>query len=98
MGLDPGVSAHNLTSTGSGEPFVAKLDSGGPYVWAKQFAANGALMGGNANALAVDGAGNVYTGGTFSGTVNFDPGLGTHTLTGVGDYIATSDACPDTRP
>ncbi|MCH8330327.1 MAG: SBBP repeat-containing protein, partial [Bacteroidetes bacterium] len=51
------------------------------YEWAKQ-------VGGNLNdsgyAITVDGAGNVYTTGWFTGIVDFDPGVGTETLTGAG--------------
>jgi uncharacterized repeat protein (TIGR01451 family) len=34
--------------------------------------------------VALDGAGNVYAGGTFSGSTDFDPGLGTFDLTSAG--------------
>ena len=32
--FDPGVGTFNLTSAGSGDVFVSKLDSSGAYVWA----------------------------------------------------------------
>jgi hypothetical protein len=82
--FDPGPGTFNLTAVGIGDPFVAKLDSGGNFVWAKQFAASNTSGGGDANAVAVDGAGNVYSTGTFFGTVDFDPGPGTHNLTSTG--------------
>ncbi len=51
------------------------------FQWAKQ-------MGGTTNdechSVAIDASGNVYTTGFFSGTVDFDPGVGTYNLTSAG--------------
>ena len=50
------------------------------------------------NAVAVDAAGNVYSTGFFSGTVDFDPGPGTANLTSLGGtdtYILKLDANGD---
>ncbi len=93
--FDPGPGTFNLTAVGTGDPFVAKLDSGGNFVWAKQFAATDTSGGGDAHAVAVDGAGNVYAGGDFFGTVDLDPGPGTHNVTGVGSsnlFVAKLDS------
>jgi predicted outer membrane repeat protein len=80
--FDPGGGTYNLTSAGSLDIFVSKLDSGGNYVWAKG-------MGGAdwdaAYAIAVDSNWNVYTSGFFTSTADFDPGAGIHELTGAGD-------------
>ena len=48
--------------------------------WARQF--GGAATG--AHFVAVDGSGNVYTQGVFSGTVDFDPGAGVFYMTSAG--------------
>jgi hypothetical protein len=81
--FDPGPGTFNLTSTGSNDIFVSKLDSAGSFVWAKQ-------MGGTSEdyslGLAVDAAGNVYTTGQFQGTADFDPGPGIFNLTSAGEY------------
>src|SRR5687768_15250710 len=37
------------------------------------------------NSMAIDPSGNVYTTGSFRGTVDFDPGSGTHNLTSIGN-------------
>ena len=63
--------------------YVAKLNSSGNLVWAKQFdgGSPGEDGGGQPSAIAVDTSGNVYSTGHFSGTDDFDPGAGTLNLT-----------------
>ncbi|RLA18403.1 MAG: hypothetical protein DRQ62_13620 [Gammaproteobacteria bacterium] len=79
--FDPGAGTFNLTSAGSSDIFVLKLDNNGDFIWAKQ-------MGGTIDdmglALAVDNNGNVYTTGFFLNTVDFDPGAGIANLSSVG--------------
>jgi hypothetical protein len=79
--FDPGTGVSNLSSAGDFDVFVSKLTSAGNFVWAKS-------MGGptrdEANGVAVDGAGNVYTAGLFTGTGDFDPGPGIVALSGAG--------------
>jgi hypothetical protein len=76
--FDPGAGTANLTSAGSVDIFVHKLNSAGNFVWAK-------AMGGTTEdegfAIALDGSGDVYTTGDFEGTVDFDPGAATRNLT-----------------
>jgi len=79
--FDPGAGTSNLTSAGSGDVFVSKLDSSGNYVWAKKFGSSAIDSGAS---VAVDASGNVYTAGLFSGTVDFDPGAGTQNLISAG--------------
>jgi hypothetical protein len=79
--FDPGAGTSNLTSAGDFDIFVSKLDSSGNFVWAKSFGAAAVDTG---NSIAVDSSGNVYTTGIFAGTVDFDPGAGTTTLTSAG--------------
>jgi hypothetical protein len=79
--FDPGAGVFNLTSAGSTDIFISKLDASGNFVWAKQ-------MGGTTNdagkSIAVDASGNVYTTGQFSGIADFDPEAGVFNLTSVG--------------
>ena len=86
--FDPGAGTSNLVSAGSFDAFVSKLNSTGAFVWAKQFSGTGLDQG---RSVAVDSLGNVYTTGSFSGTVDFDPGGGTANLvsTGNGDVFVS---------
>jgi hypothetical protein len=81
--FDPDTSSYSLTSFGSSDIFVSKLDSSGNFIWAKQ-------MGGTAdevaNGVAVDTSGNVYLTGTFQATCDFDPGAASFPLTAAGTY------------
>ncbi len=79
--FDPGSGIHNLISGGSNDVFVAKFDAAGNLVWAHGFGAAGLDTG---QSVTVDAHGNVIVTGYFSGTVDFDPGSGTHNLTSNG--------------
>ena len=76
-----GSSGHTLTSAGGKDIFVAKLTSSGAFGFAERMGGKGDDEG---RGIAVDSAGNVYTTGVFSGTADFDPGSGSHTLTSRG--------------
>ncbi len=79
--FDPGAGTYNLTSAGTQDIFVSKLDSSGNFVWAKRM---GAASNDMARGLVLDGSNNVYTVGWFWNTVDFDPGAGTQNLTAAG--------------
>ena len=79
--VDPGAGATDLTSGGSVDVFVSKLDSSGDLVWAKSF---GGSEDDYCESVAVDSSGNVYTTGRFFYTFDFDPGAGTVNLTQYG--------------
>lgn len=90
--FDPGTGTQNLTSAGSDDIFVSKLDASGAYVWAKSFGGTSAEHG---NSIAVDASGNVYTTGYYQGTVDFDPSTSTQSQTSAGSadiFVSKLDA------
>jgi hypothetical protein len=78
--FDPGPGVFNLISAYI-DIYISRLDSGGNFVWVKSFADSSAGGVG----ITVDNAGFVYCTGTFSGTVDFDPGPGVANLVDVGN-------------
>jgi FG-GAP-like repeat/Beta-propeller repeat len=75
--FDPGAGVYNLSSAGRYDIFINRLDSSGKFVWAKSL---GGENDDRVTGLAVDSSGNVYTSGSFRGTVDFDPGAGVYNL------------------
>jgi uncharacterized repeat protein (TIGR01451 family) len=85
--FDPSASVYTLTSNGgTGDCFVVKLDALGNFVWAKTFGGSDSDMG---ICVTLDGSNNVIVGGCFQSTVDFDPGIGTYTITSVGTTSAS---------
>ena len=85
--FNPGAGTFWLTSAGGYDIFISKLDASGNFLWAKR-------MGGTNDdsgwSIIVDGSGNVYTTGYFTGMADFDPGAGTFWLTSAGYEIFIS--------
>ncbi len=79
--FDPGVGTYNLTSNGSEDIFISKLDTNGDFVWAKH---TGGLLEDDGHAIHIDSLNNIYLTGYFQGTTDLDPGAGTHNLTALG--------------
>jgi len=71
--FDPGDDTFNLTSAGSYDVFISKLDGDGNFAWAKKLGGPGNDVG-RAIAFDPEGSGKVYSTGQFYGTVDFDPG------------------------
>ena len=79
--FDPGPGIVNLTSAGSNDVYVAKMNSSGQLLWAKGFGGAGLDVGSN---ITADALGNVYAAGWYSGTADFNPGQGVDTITSAG--------------
>lgn len=77
--FDPGIGVANLTSAGSYDVFVQKLDANGDFLWVRQMGENIVAM-----SLAIDASGNIYTTGSFGSTSDFDPYEGKANLTSAG--------------
>jgi hypothetical protein len=93
--FNPGSGkAVSLTNHGGADIFIVKLAPGTNGAmklgWARDIGGSGDDIG---NALTVDGAGNVYTVGGFTGTVNFNPNNGrAQYLSGGGVFVSKLDA------
>ena len=77
-GVNPGATTF-FASNGGTDALIAKYDTSGNFLWAKQVGGAGTddLQG-----LEVDRLGNVYATGRFSGVVDFDPGGAVYNLDG----------------
>jgi hypothetical protein len=90
--FDPGPDSTRLTTMGDYDAFVCKFNSSGNLVWAIQLGGVGADR---AACIKRDLQGNIYVTGSFSGTVDFDPGAGTASLSaaaGTDAFVAKYDA------
>ena len=77
--FDPGPGVVNLAAPA--DNFVARYDTAGNLVWARGFASTGSI---SLRHLDLDPAGNVYVGGSFSATLDADPGVGVVNLSSNG--------------
>jgi hypothetical protein len=68
--FDPGNNSFNFTALNGFNAFISKLDGAGNFVWAKQF--GGVAGGSGAYSVVLDAAENIYTTGTFGGTIDFN--------------------------
>ncbi len=76
--FDPKSSAATITTAGTQDTFVAKYGPTGALIWARTFAGQATTSTGGfttyavsqGSAIAVDGSGNVFVSGSFSGTVS----------------------------
>ncbi len=89
--FNPGKQTNNLS--GNHEVVIAKYNSSGAFQWAKKFIGPGAYDWSRHAFTRVDGSGNIFIAGRFSGTCDFDPSSSTanlraqHTASGGGDMF-----------
>ncbi len=78
----------SLTCNGMEDIFIAKMDTNGNWLWAKQAGGTNSDLG---KSIALDSTGNSYVTGNFEGTATF----GSTSLTSIGDtdiFVAKMDA------
>ncbi len=75
--FDPGPDTFMLRSRGGSDVCISRFTATGSFVSAVSF---GGGSFDQANAIALDGYGSVYTIGNFSSPCDFDPGTGDYTL------------------
>lgn len=79
--FDPGAGTFEMSGTPNNNAgFLLKLDASGNFQFARSFTGDGQVLSYD---LDFDGAGNSYLTGSFTGTIDFDPGAGTQELTTV---------------
>jgi hypothetical protein len=66
-------SNDTLSSSGSSDAFILKVDSNLSVIWVKKV---GGTMSDEILALEIDDAGNIYLAGAFEGSCDFNPGTG----------------------
>jgi hypothetical protein len=80
--FNPGPDTFNLTSGGSADIFITKLDSAANFIWAVR-------LGGDqydfVSSMAIDPDGYLYATGRFNGVSDFDPGIQQFNLTAMGN-------------
>ena len=80
--FDPGIGNTSLTAQGgSVSAAIAKFDNTGNLVWAKHVSESTTT---GTYGVAVSPSGDVYATGFFYATGDFDPGIGTNTITNAG--------------
>lgn len=93
--FDPGPGIHELSAAGDPDIFVLRLTDAGEFVWVSP--ATGPFYG-SGYTLKVDGLKNIFVGGTFEGTKDFDPGPGELKRTSFGQseiFMQKLRQCPN---
>ncbi len=81
--FDPGEGTDNHTSAGGYDIFLTRINADGSYGWTKTMGGSNFDYG---NSVTLDGSGNLYVTGYFSGTADFAPRDGTDDHTSAGGY------------
>jgi hypothetical protein len=80
--FNPEAAVSSLTSIGQQDVFVLKVNSNGQYLWAKSI---GSTNNDEGNGIDIDDFNeSVFVIGTFSLTIDLDPGAGTQNTTSLG--------------
>lgn len=67
----------NFLTLGNSDMYIAKLDTVGTYIWTKQIGGNYSDI---ATDITLDAEGMLYVTGSFTGSVDFDPGPEIHPI------------------
>lgn len=80
--FDPGAGSTNISSLGSSDNYILKLDKTGTFEWVVTY---GGVDEDQLFELCVDASNNIYTTGAYRGTADFNPGSGTAASRAVGE-------------
>lgn len=75
--LDPNIATPATTAVNGFDAMIFKCDSAGVYEWDVIYGGYASDIG---RSILLDEFNNVYSSGTFSDSIDFDPGAGTHFL------------------
>jgi hypothetical protein len=79
--FDPGSGITALNSLGGADGFLAKYSATGALLWVSRVGGSGEET---VTSLVRDASGNLYVGGGFTGSTDFDPGPGLQVLNSAG--------------
>ena len=82
--VDPGPALYQLFSNGGVDIYLLKHDKTGNLLWGVSF---GDIEDDYDNAVTTDASGNIYVTGSFTGTIDADPGPGVFTLASQGTDV-----------
>lgn len=88
--FDFGLGIANLTSFGSNDVFLLKLDTSGAFIWVRQFGGVASDVGGG---LEIDLSGNIYLAGAFKDYADFDPGASVFSMSTQISYLYNTFLC-----
>ncbi|PKR79572.1 hypothetical protein CW751_14225, partial [Brumimicrobium salinarum] len=80
--FDPNSGTQSLSAAGTKDVFISCLDLNGNYVFAKQL--GGTSTNNNGMGIQLGTNGEIYSGGWFTNTTDFDPGTGVENRTSEG--------------
>jgi len=81
--FDPGIYTQNISSNGSQDIYICKLDSSGTFIWAKSI---GGIGSDYPTDITTDITDNIYIAGVFQDSVDMDPGPGIQNINVLGSY------------
>jgi len=84
--FDPNQGVNNLTSAGSDDMFILKLDNLGNFLWVKTIGGSGSD---GITHVVINNQNEIIFSGIFQNSVDFDPGSGSFNLTAAGaqDFV-----------
>lgn len=80
MDFDPGPNINAITTAGTQDGFVLRLASTGNYLWANSFVTSDFA---SVVSIDVDASNTIYCAGTYTGSIDLDPGTGNNSYSTV---------------
>jgi hypothetical protein len=94
--FDPSSNTFNLTSAGSSNVFITKLDLDGEFSWALSFGSTSSGVT-NVNSMVLDNQSAIISTGSYGTLADMDPSTSVFNLTGGGNYYQKLYVCSNTN-